>query len=323
MNNKAVKGIGAAAIALIIIFWFIAIWWSQEPELKSIKQASQAHSQVSGYATTTALIQVTETLLNKPGGFTANDVLPPSVLMDNMPAWEFGALEQIRDLALAMRKDFSRSQSQSAEDQDLKFAQPQLNIDHKNWAWPSAEGEYENALAALNSYRARLIDQNQADGQFYSRADNLSDWLKEVEKRLGSTSQKLSASVGKNQFNINLAGDSSAAQSTQTPQQNRVQTNWWQIDDVFYEARGACWALHHFLQAIEIDFKDVLEKKNATVSLRQIIRELEATQETVWSPLILNGGGFGFVANHSLVMANYVSRANAALIDLRELLEQG
>jgi hypothetical protein len=29
------------------------------------------------------------------------------------------------------------------------------------------------------------------------------------------------------------------------------------------------------------------------------------------------------VANHSLVMANYISRANAALIELSELLNQG
>jgi hypothetical protein len=39
--------------------------------------------------------------------------------------------------------------------------------------------------------------------------------------------------------------------------------------------------------------------------------------------MILNGSGFGLWANHSLVMANYISRANAALIDLRELLAQG
>jgi hypothetical protein len=77
------------------------------------------------------------------------------------------------------------------------------------------------------------------------------------------------------------------------------------------------------LKAVEIDFADVLEKKNALVSLRQIIRELEATQETVYSPMILNGSGFGLVANHSLVMANYISRANAALIELSELLNQG
>jgi hypothetical protein len=29
------------------------------------------------------------------------------------------------------------------------------------------------------------------------------------------------------------------------------------------------------------------------------------------------------LANHSLVMANYISRANAAIIDLRTLLTQG
>ena len=83
------------------------------------------------------------------------------------------------------------------------------------------------------------------------------------------------------------------------------------------------WALIHFLKAVEIDFADVLEKKNALISLRQIIRELEATQETIYSPMILNGSGFGLVANHSLVMANYISRANAALIELSELLNQG
>lgn len=64
-------------------------------------------------------------------------------------------------------------------------------------------------------------------------------------------------------------------------------------------------------------------KKNATVSLRQIIRELEMTQRPLRSPMIVNGEGFGLLANHSLVMASYISRANAAIIDLRELMSQG
>ena len=55
----------------------------------------------------------------------------------------------------------------------------------------------------------------------------------------------------------------------------------------------------------------------------QLVRSLEAAQRPVASPIILNGNGFGFFANHSLVMASYVSRANSALIDLRRLLEQG
>jgi hypothetical protein len=123
--------------------------------------------------------------------------------------------------------------------------------------------------------------------------------------------------------NTDLAGDQSATQATSAPSEVNVRTPWLEIDDVFYEARGTAWALIHFLKAAEIDFAEVLQDKNAGVSLRQIIRELEATQDTVWSPFILNGTGFGLLANHSLVMASYISRANAAIIDLRDLLSQG
>jgi hypothetical protein len=123
--------------------------------------------------------------------------------------------------------------------------------------------------------------------------------------------------------NTDLGGDSAAQQSTYSPGELEVKTPWMEIDDVFYEARGTSWALIHFLKAIELDFKDVLEKKNALVSVRQIIRELEATQQSVWSPIILNGDGMGLLANHSLVMASYISRANAGIIDLRELLSKG
>ena len=87
--------------------------------------------------------------------------------------------------------------------------------------------------------------------------------------------------------------------------------------------RVFCWALIQFLRAIEADFAAVLDKKNARISLKQIIRELEPTQETLWSPMVLNGDGFGPLANHSLVMGSHISRANAAIIDLRNLLAEG
>ncbi len=92
---------------------------------------------------------------------------------------------------------------------------------------------------------------------------------------------------------------------------------------MLFEARGSVWALLHFMRAAEFDFADVLENKNATVSLRQIIRELEASLAPLRSPIVLNGSGYGIFANHSLVMASYLSRANAAVINLRELLAQG
>lgn len=312
--------------AILILIFLITGWWvSREPELVTEHSHTEQLTKqpVVGYATTTALINVSETLLYKSGGYLSNDIMPPFSLLDNMPAWEFGVLEMCRDLALALRKEFSRSQSQSAENQFLKIAQPQYNIDHTSWAIPSAESEYAKAIAQLYLYRAALMDEQQRDSQFYARADNLRDWIKAVEKRLGSYSQRLSASVGQDRINTDLAGDSAARQSTQVPLHRNVQTSWWKLDDEFYEARGASWALLQFLKAIEIDFADVLQRRNAMVSLQQIIRELEATQQPIWSPMVLNGSGFGLMANHSLVMANYISRANAALIDLSELLTQG
>jgi hypothetical protein len=74
---------------------------------------------------------------------------------------------------------------------------------------------------------------------------------------------------------------------------------------------------------MESDFDEVLRNKNALVSFRQIIRELESSQEPLRAPVVLNGSKFGALANHSLMMANYIARANAAIIDLRNLLSQG
>ena len=319
----------AAVFGIFIFGYALSVYWSVEPSLFNVvdtanKQAKANNQQlVTGFTTANTLITVSETLLNKPGGYLSNDILPPSVWMDNMPAWEFGALEMIRDLALSMRKDFSRSQSQSTEHNALKQAQPKFNISSTNWILPSAESEYQQGIDFLKIYRDQIADTANRDSQFYARADNLRGWLKEVEKRLGSLSQRLSASVGQERVNTDLAGDSAANQATHSPRQTQIKTSWWLIDNVFYESRGASWALLHFLKAVEQDFDNVLAKKNATVSLQQIIRELEATQQTVWSPMILNGSGFGTLANHSLVMANYISRANAALIELSELLNQG
>ena len=165
--------------------------------------------------------------------------------------------------------------------------------------------------------------EREPEAQFYARADNLREWLAEVEKRLGSMSRRLGNSVASDVINEELAGDPSAEAAQAQPDTLDVRTPWLQIDDVFFEARGTAWALLHFFRAAEFDFAQVLADKNAEASVRQIIRELEASLDPLRSPVVLNGGGYGLTANHSLVMANYLARANAAVINLRELLDQG
>lgn len=327
------KGLKWTIAMFFVTFVFLTLllmfFWSNEPDHFDVNTNAQTVAEdmgvkvVNGFTTTATLSRLVETLLDKTGGFIENDKMPPGVLMDNMPNWEFGVLVQSRDMALALRDDLSRSQSQSIEDKDLINTATKFHTDTSLWILPPAETQYRNGVKSIKSYLKRLSSPSESNAQFYARADNLVDWLGLVKKRLGSLSQRLSASVGKKQINTDLAGDAEAKQSTPNAPSNYIKTSWFEIDDVFYEARGQTWALIHLLKAVEKDFGSVLENKNALVSLRQIIRELEGTQQAMWSPIILNGKGFGFVTNHSLVMASYISRANAALIDLERLLQQG
>ncbi|HRW64411.1 MAG TPA: DUF2333 family protein [Candidatus Competibacter sp.] len=321
--------LGLFVVTYLIVVIVLGFLWSRSPGEFDVRENALAMANkdekklVPGYVTTATAIRIAETLLDKPGGYLSNDVTPPGIYLDNIPNWEFGALTELRDLVRSMRNDFSRSQTQSVEDKDLQVADPQFNYDSNSWILPSTESEYRKGIKALYRYLERLSDDKTYDGQFFTRADNLNAYLAVVEKRLGSLAQRLAASVGQTRFNTDLAGDPNARQSTPTPAQSHVKTPWTKIDDNFFEARGYSWALLHTLRALEVDFASVLADKNAVVSLKQIIRELENTQAFIWSPLILNGTGFGPMANHSLIMASYISRANAAIIDLRNLLVQG
>ena len=316
----------ATYLAIVAV---LGILWSRSPGPFDVQEKAlalvnyNAAKIVPGTLTTAAAIGIAETLLNKPGGYLSNDIAPPGVLLDNIPNWEFGALTELRDLTSALRNDFSRAQTQSVEDVDLQTAEPKFNYDSNSWIFPSTESEYRGGIAGLKRYLVRLSDAKRDDGQFFTRADNLTAYLEVVGKRLGSLGQRLSYAVGQAHLNTALAGDPNARQSTPVPVQSVTKTPWLKIDDYFFEARGYTWALLQSLQAIELDFAPVLQDKNAMVSIQQIIRELENTQNVIWSPLILNGTGFGPMANHSLVMASYISRANAAIIDLRNLLVKG
>lgn len=329
------RSFGALLAIYVLIVLALMWWWSYEPAQFDVVQFAQSRigasqpaqasgSLVTGSVVTATLIGSAQTLLEKRGGYISNDKFPPGLFMDNVPNWEFGVLQATRDLARELRNKFSRSQSQSEEDKDLQEADPLFSSPNDRWLLPSSENQYGKAIAHVEAYLVRLAKNDPNGAQFYARADNLADYLDTVSTRLGSLSQRLSASVGQIQLQGDAPVDANAVfQPSSNAKPQVVQTPWDKIDDIFYESRGYTWALLEQLKAIEIDFAPILERKNATVSLKQVIRELEESQKPVMSPIILNGSPFGFFANHSLVMANYVSRANAAIIDLKSLLNRG
>lgn len=320
---------GVIGVLLIVLIMGL-MWYADRPAapfdpvaLTEARAKGKGARLVLGQTLTLTEIELVRRTLDKPGGYLSNDILPPGVLLDNIPNWEFGVLVQVRDLSRFLRGEFSKSQTQSSEDPDLAEAEPHFAFSNNRWLLPSSESEYRAGISRTESYLDRLADSDQLDAQFFARADNLNLYLGEVERRLGNLSKRLSESVARAEVDVSLGNDPNAAQSTATPTETIRQTPWTEIDDVFYEARGACYAQIHILKAIDHDFARVLDDKNARISLKQIIRELEATQEPVQSPVILNGSPYGFFANHSLVIANYISRANAAIGDLRLQLERG
>ena len=321
------RGLAAIVIAYVVGVLVLMWWWDYEPPHFDVAATAQARMAaknqhaVTGAVTTSTLMSSAQTLLDKRGGYLSNDRFPPGVLMDNVPNWEFGVLTATRDLVRALRNEFSRSQTQSVEDPDLKEADPLFSSPNDRWMLPSSESQYRKAIARVDGYLSRLGSGNTQSAQFYARADNLADYLQVVSSRLGSLSQRLSASVGQEPLDTDPANDEAAPASA--PGARLIKTPWSKIDDNFYEARGYTWALREQLEAMRIDFAPILRSKNAAVSLEQVIRELEESQRPLHSPIVLNGAPFGFFANHSLVMANYISRANAAIIDLRELLKRG
>jgi len=332
-SNSGSRGrvIGSVLVLLVGFVLILGIYWSFEPKLIAIQElpSLEAPADVKGYYTTQMLIEVVETILYKRGGFLRNDRTPPGLYLDDIPSWEHGALMQVRDLSQTLRNDFSRARSQSVIHPALQKAYNHFSYDSESWIFPSSESEYKNGLEFIRKYQKDLIE---GKAEFAPRADNLRDYLDLVQKQLGSISQKLAANVGDVRVYVALVADASIENTDGAPtegnavlqeQVERVRTPWRKIDNVFFEARGSTWALANILRAVEKDFADVLQDKNATSNMRQIIRELEGARRTFWSPVVLNGNGFGIFANHSAFLGSYVARANVGLIELRNILDRG
>ena len=334
LNDLKSKGIlwgfSVSALIVVVILIFLGAWWGSEPKQfnimdEAVKRAEETHTTDNmpvGYVYTNTLAHIAEVLLHKSGGYITNDVAPPGVFLDNISNWEYGALVMLRDATTALRNHFARDQSQSAEDFDLAVAEPYFYYENNSWALPSTEAEYEKGVEFLHKYMTRLqkYGGRVKKAQFYSRADNLWQYTEVVIKRLGGLSTRLSANDSSNYGPGLTKLEQQAAEEKGTP---ITEVTWLEIDDVFYEARGASWALLHILRAVKHDFEDILLDKRAMRTVDIMIKALENALTPILSPMILNGSGYGIFANYSLSMANYIARANAAALDLRDIMNRG
>lgn len=324
-----------STVVTLVILIIIGGWWGTEPDIfdvqeEAVKRMEETDTKAMpiGFVYTNTLAHIAKVLMEKSGGYISNDIAPPGLFLDNIRSWEYGALVMLRDGTTALRNHFARDQSQSIEDKDLSLAEPYFYYEPNSWALPSTESEYDKGVRYLHHYMQRLQNPRpeQRRSQFYSRADNLWTYLEVVIKRLGSLSTRLTASSDRFAGAAGILYDPSG-QMAPTNMEEKTKgvgkTPWLLIDDIFYEARGESWALLHILQAIKIDFDDIIIDKRAMNTLDNMIHALKNALTPTLSPMVLNGNGFGMFANYSLSMANYIARANAAALDLRDLMNKG
>ncbi|MEQ6890122.1 DUF2333 family protein [Halomonas sp. CS7] len=301
-------------LTLLVIYLAVCvglgIWWSRTPAVFDVEQAvadqrgTAAQAPASrGAVTAASLMTLIETLLEKPGGYLRNDIAPPGVWLDNMPAWELGVLTQARRLSVALPA------MEQAAMPALENVQQRLAGDSGDWLYPSTEQRLTQALEALDGYLQALDEDGEA--AFGAEGQGLAAWLEAVTRSLDDLGLRLSASIGPRAELRDLDIDAEALPA---------RTAWYRVDDVFFEARGQAWAMIHLLQAVQRDQADVLSAAGLTSRWEALIAELELSQRRLWSPLVLNGSGFGLFANHSLVLANHMIRARDLSRTLSEQL---
>lgn len=213
-------------------------------------------------------------------GWRPNDIIR---LTDNVNNFQLGVLEVTRRTVEALTDSISRTGSVQAFDKDLERARNNLMINADDYMLPSAESSYEDALAALGRYKAKL---EEGTAPFYTRTDNLIPLLEAYANLLGSCDDNL----------------------VKAKEDDGSEVSFFQTDNYFFYAQGVASAMHTILQAVAVDFATVVESRRGSEVLHHAVEALHhALVIDPW--IILDGDPDGFTANHRANLAAPISHA--------------
>ncbi|WP_165927467.1 DUF2333 family protein [Halomonas marinisediminis] len=292
------KPLLALLVLYLVVTLVLGVWWSRTPAPHSVERVPMerrgdagSEPAARGAVTVATLASIVETLYAKPGGYLRNDRLPPGLWLDNMPSWEQGVLQQSKDLARALPS------MDPTEVELLEEAVRGLAGDGLDWYRPATEDRLMSAVTALDS---QLMALSGMEAEGFVPGAGLRRWLADVRVNLDDLSLRLASGAEGHQLLQELAIDNEALPEG---------TPWYRVDNVFFEARGAGWALVQMLEGVQRDQADVLEAAEVVELWERLRAELAMTQRRLWSPVVMSGRGFGPFANHTLVMAHHISRA--------------
>ncbi len=243
-----------------------------------------------------------------------NDILWPTVFLDNMPNFQLGELEVIRYNTRVLRDNLTRMRTTDKLDPYAEKAFTSFSNDPNKFWFPSAESKWKEGNQALKEYFNNLVA---GESTFYPRADNLIQLLDQYLSLMGGVNTRLIAAAGQK----TPSSASKGSPGTALTDEKQIKIPWHEIDDNFYYAQGVAYSLHLSFIAIRKDFYSVLQDKNALDMVDKIIDNLGRCN---FEPLIVfNGDPDSIFANHSLNLSGIFNDARQKINSLTSALKQG
>ena len=227
----------------------------------------------------------------------------PASMLDNMPSFQLGLMSSIGTLskALAQRIDMP-----SQEESPLQTAAELLQYPGTIWMFspdnnlvpaPSSNSQYRRARKQLQNYNRDL-----AEGQavFITKAEDLSYFLKAIQKDLAKSSRKLETQIREHSTDFY---DGKA-------------------DDVFYYEQGKLYAYYLLLKALGTDYKETILQHNIYQPWTSLLKTLE--NASLLSPTIVRNGELDSLTapNHLASLGYFNHKAIALLQNMQAMLNR-
>ena len=265
-----------------------------------------------GMMFTQTLVRMSENMTDR---WLPNDMLWPTVFLDNPQNFQLGQLEAVRYSTRVLRDKLSRLRTTDKIDPDAEAAFVYFSNDPYKWILPSAESKFKSGVKSLKKYEARLIA---GEAEFYPRADNLNELLDQYVSLLGGVTTRLSNAPRRK--GLVLSEETAGDAYTKGEKYVEVEIPWSQIDDNFYYAQGVAFGLRQMMLSIKHDFDNILDVKKATELVDRIVHVLDQSQ---FEPLIVLNGDRGSVfANHSLQLQGLLEDARQKMRSLQDMIQQ-
>jgi hypothetical protein len=240
--------------------------------------------------------------VNVNGWVPNNPWFFPTGWIDNMPNFQRGVVEIVRQFSLEMRDQVGRLRGTGGTDPDLEAAFTSLSQSADLW-WlnahrpifsTSAESRYRDGVAALRRYNLRVAS---GKAVFERRQDTLAATLDRLALSLGAASNALNQhATAYSSDLVDFGGD-----------------------DVFYQAKGQAYASYMLLAGLRQDYDGLIRNRELAALWAQLMESLK--QATELDPLVVqNNAADGLMPNHLLALDSTMQTARARLREITSIL---